>query len=78
MGRYLWSFVLFLPGYIGLAVGIFPHLVPYQLTIPEAAAAPGSQALLLTGALLRPVILGHTAYVSWVFRGKVKRDEGYR
>jgi cytochrome d ubiquinol oxidase subunit II len=75
---YLWSVALFLLGYIGLLVGIFPHLVPYGLTIHQAAAAPNSQALLLVGALIMlPIILGYTAYVYWVFRGKVQADAGY-
>ncbi len=75
---YLWSVGLFLLGYVGLLIGIYPYLVPYQLTIHEAAAAPNSQSLLLVGAVvLLPLILGYTAYVYWVFRGKVKADAGY-
>jgi cytochrome d ubiquinol oxidase subunit II len=77
-GPYLWSVALFLLGYVGLLVGIFPHLVPYDLTIHQAAAAPNSQALLLVGALVMlPIILGYTAYVYWVFRGKVEPGAGY-
>ena len=75
---YLWSVALFLIGYAGLLIGIFPYLVPYGLTIHEAAAAPNSQGLLLVGAvILLPLILGYTAYVYWIFRGKVKADAGY-
>jgi cytochrome d ubiquinol oxidase subunit II len=75
---YLWSVALFLLGYVGLMVGIFPYLVPYSLTIQDAAAAPNAQGLLLAGAvILLPVILGYTAYVYWVFRGKVTVDAGY-
>ncbi len=77
-GPYLWSVALFGLGYIGLLVGIFPYLVPYSLTIEQAAAAPNAQALLLVGAVIfLPVILGYTAYVYWVFRGKVTVDAGY-
>ncbi|MEJ2576980.1 MAG: cytochrome d ubiquinol oxidase subunit II, partial [Gammaproteobacteria bacterium] len=77
-GPYLWSVALFLLGYVGLLVGIFPNLVPYGLTIHQAAAAPNSQALLLVGALVMlPIILGYTAYVYWVFRSKVEADAGY-
>ena len=70
--------LLFLLSYIGLLVSFYPYLVPYSLTIQDAAAAPNAQAFLLVGALvLLPVILGYTAYVYWVFRGKVKLDAGY-
>jgi cytochrome d ubiquinol oxidase subunit II len=75
---YLWSVALFFLGYLGLLISIYPYIVPYGLTIQQAAAAPNAQLLLLVGALiLLPVILGYTAYVYWVFRGKVKPDAGY-
>ena len=75
---YLWSVGLFALGYAGLLIGIFPYLVPYSLAIHESAAAPNSQALLLVGAVVMlPLILGYTAYVYWVFRGKVRADAGY-
>ena len=75
---YLWTVVLFLLGYAGLLIGIYPYLVPYQLTIHQAAAAPNAQGLLLVGAVVMlPVILGYTAYVYWVFRGKVTAGAGY-
>ncbi|MEJ2516031.1 MAG: cytochrome d ubiquinol oxidase subunit II [Gammaproteobacteria bacterium] len=77
-GAYLWTVALFLMGYIGLLIGIFPYLVPYDLSIHQAAAAANSQGLLLIGAvILLPIILGYTAYVYWVFRGKVTVDAGY-
>jgi cytochrome d ubiquinol oxidase subunit II len=63
---------------VGLLVGIFPYLVPYDLAIHDAAAAANSQGLLLIGAVIMlPVILGYTAYVYWVFRGKITPDAGY-
>lgn len=75
---HLWSIGLFFLGFAGLLVSIYPYLVPYQLTIHEAAAAPNSQGLLLVGAvILLPLILGYTAYVHWIFRGKVRADAGY-
>jgi len=75
---YLWTVAVFLLGYVGLLIGIFPYLVPYDLSIHEAAAAPNAQGLLLVGALVMlPIILGYTAYVYWVFRGKVTADAGY-
>jgi cytochrome bd ubiquinol oxidase subunit II len=69
---------LFLLGFIGLLVGIYPYMVPYSLSFHEAAAAPNSQGLLLVGAVIMlPIILAYTGYVYWVFRGKVAADAGY-
>jgi cytochrome d ubiquinol oxidase subunit II len=75
---YLWSIVLFALGYAGLMVGIWPYVVPYALSFRAAAAVPSAQAFLLAGtAVLLPLILGYTAYVYWVFRGKVQGDSGH-
>lgn len=69
---------LFLLGYAGLVISNFPYIVPPTLTIWQTAAAPSSQFFLLVGTLiLLPMVLGYTAFVYWVFRGKVKEGEGY-
>jgi cytochrome d ubiquinol oxidase subunit II len=76
---YFWSVALFGLGYAGLLISIYPYLVPYSLTMRAAAAAPDSQAFLLVGALaLLPLILGYTAWVYWIFRGKVTPGAGYQ
>ena len=77
-----WPFVgaalVFLSGYLGLAVGFFPYVVPYALTYRQAANADNALALMLVGvAILLPVILGYTVWVYWLFRGKVAADAGY-
>jgi cytochrome bd ubiquinol oxidase subunit II len=75
---FLATLALFLLGYLGLAISTFPFLVPPDLTIWEAAAAPASQAFMLVGTLvLLPVILGYTAFNYWLFRGKVSEGAGY-
>jgi cytochrome d ubiquinol oxidase subunit II len=75
---FLASIVLFLLGFLGLVISRFPYLVPPSLTIWQAAAAPDSQTFMLVGTLvLLPVILGYTAYVYWLFRGKIGPGESY-
>ena len=81
-GRELAPFVLtlglFWLAYSGFIVSLWPHIVPPDLTIYEAAAAPESQLFLLIGvAFLVPVILAYTGFSYWVFRGKVRPGEGY-
>jgi len=72
------AFLVFLSGYVGLAVGFFPNIVPYGIDFREAASADNALGLMLVGiAILLPVILGYTVWVYWVFRGKVSADAGY-
>jgi len=72
---YLLSVALFLVGYVGLAVSLFPYIVPFAMTPADAAAADNALALMLWGAApMLPIILGYTAYVYWIFRAKVGDD----
>ncbi|MEO8115153.1 MAG: cytochrome d ubiquinol oxidase subunit II [Phenylobacterium sp.] len=75
---YLSAAVVFLSGYLGLAVSFFPYIVPYDLTYRQAANADNALALILAGVVvLLPAILGYTVWVYWLFRGKVGADAGY-
>lgn len=72
------TLALFILSYVGFAISMFPYIVPRHYTIWQAANPPESLAFLLYGTLvLLPVILGYTAYVYWIFRGKVRPGEGY-
>jgi cytochrome bd ubiquinol oxidase subunit II len=69
---FLMALVLFLLGFIGLQVSIFPYIVPRAITLWQAAAPAESQAFMLVGAAVTiPLILAYTAWAYWVFRGKV-------
>jgi cytochrome d ubiquinol oxidase subunit II len=60
---FLLGAALFMLCYTGLAVSLFPYIVPPGITIWQAAAAPDSQLFMLYGAIpLLPIILGYTAY----------------
>jgi cytochrome d ubiquinol oxidase subunit II len=75
---YLLAVSLFLVGYIGLAVSLWPYIVPFAMTPADAAAADNALELMLWGALpLLPIILGYTGYVYWIFRAKVGEDAAY-
>lgn len=75
---FLGAFLVFLSGYLGLAVGFFPNIVPYDMTFRQAASPDNALGFMLVGVLiLLPAILGYTAWVYWVFRGKVSADAGY-
>jgi cytochrome d ubiquinol oxidase subunit II len=76
---YVCAVAVFLSGYAGLAISIAPFVVPYQVTLWDAAARENALQLMLVGvAALLPLILAYTAYTYWIFRGKVRPEEhGY-
>ncbi|GAB5459140.1 MAG: cytochrome d ubiquinol oxidase subunit II [Henriciella sp.] len=75
---YLLAAGIFLSGYIGLAISLFPWLVPFEFTIWETAARDNALAFMLGGAaIMLPVILIYTVYVYSLFWGKVKPGDGY-
>lgn len=68
---FLMSLAFFLLGFVGLAISIFPYIVPRTVTIWDAAAPHTSQAFMLVGSMvIIPVILVYTGWAYWVFRGK--------
>jgi cytochrome d ubiquinol oxidase subunit II len=69
---------LFALSYLGIAISLYPLIVPPHFTLWQAASSNRTQAFLLVGALvLLPVILMYTSWSYWVFRGKVRSDIGY-
>lgn len=68
---FILSLALFSLGYIGLAISLWPWIVPYQVSLWQAAADPKSLSLMLIVIVIfLPIILGHTAYSYYIFRGK--------
>jgi cytochrome d ubiquinol oxidase subunit II len=75
---FLGAIGLFVLSYTGMVISLYPMIVPYQLTLWDAASSPRTQAFLLVGTLfLLPVILTYSSWSYWVFRGKVRADMGY-
>jgi len=78
LAPYLYAVGLFFIGYIGLAISLWPYIVPFEMTPGDAAAADNALSLMLWGAIpMLPIILGYTAYVYWLFRAKVDTDAAY-
>lgn len=75
---FLISIGIFLMGYLGMAISIYPWIIPFQYDIWQAAASPEGLSLMLVGVLpLLPIILGYTGYCYYVFRGKASHDKSY-
>lgn len=69
---FVWTILLFLLTFIGLGLIVFPYIIPNQITIYQAAAAPSALVFMLTfiGVLI-PIMLFYNIYNYVVFRGKV-------
>jgi len=75
---FILALALFLLSYGGLAISLWPNVIPPEISIWEASAAPESQMFLLVGTVfVVPVVLAYTAFSYYVFRGKVREGEGY-
>jgi cytochrome d ubiquinol oxidase subunit II len=75
---FLASLAIFGLCFVGIGISFYPYIAPPTLTIAEAAAPDSSLAFLLVGAaVLIPLILAYTGYAYWVFRGKIRPQDGY-
>lgn len=69
---------IFITGYFGIGISLYPYIVPFELTVWDAAARDNALGLMLVGAaIMLPIILIYTAYVYRLFWGKVKPGDGY-
>ncbi|PLZ98739.1 cytochrome d ubiquinol oxidase subunit II [Fischerella thermalis CCMEE 5268] len=69
---FIWTILIFLLTFVGLAMVVFPYIIPTQITIYEAAADPSALVFMIIfiGALI-PVMLFYNIYQYIVFRGKI-------
>ena len=74
---FLMTVVFFVAAFLTLAVLFWPYMIPYQVTVADAAAPEKSLSFLFWGAgvFVLPVIAIYTAAVYWVFRGKPRGGE---
>ena len=62
---------IYVLAFAGLAYSFYPYIIPQQLTVWDAAAAPESLRVVLLGCMVvLPAILLYTALSYWIFRGK--------
>jgi len=64
---------------VTLAACYLPYIIPFEVTIADAAAPPTSQTFMFWGAglFVLPLIAFYTCVVYSVFRGKTSHDQGY-
>jgi cytochrome d ubiquinol oxidase subunit II len=69
---FIWTILLFVLTFIGLALVVFPYIIPPSITIYEASADPSSLVIMIIFiGFLIPVMLFYNLYQYVVFRGKV-------
>jgi cytochrome d ubiquinol oxidase subunit II len=72
------ALAMMLSGVAALGLSFFPNVIPFRISLWEAASGTASHEFLLTGALVTtPVILAYTAFAYRVFRGKTPVDGWY-
>lgn len=65
-------------GAIALVVTIWPYVLPFDLTIWEAAAPESSLRFTIIGAFIfLPIVIAYNLFIYYIFRGKVQEGEGY-
>jgi cytochrome d ubiquinol oxidase subunit II len=70
---YWLTIVVFLCSYAGFIISVWPYIIPYSMTIWQAASPHGSLLFMLVGAcIMLPILLFYTWYSYRIFRGKVK------
>ena len=71
--------IIFAAAFGTLAISFWPYMVPFSITIEEAAAPHSSLAFMFwgEGLFVFPLMLLYTAISYRVFRGKVKHTDGH-
>ncbi|RUR24275.1 cytochrome d ubiquinol oxidase subunit II [Legionella qingyii] len=70
---FIYSIIIFLCSYIGIAISVYPYLIPHQITIWEAAAPSSTLTFILVGVVIMlPILLAYTLYAYFLFRGKTE------
>jgi cytochrome d ubiquinol oxidase subunit II len=73
---FVWTILIFLLTFLGLALIVFPYIIPPSITIYQGAAAPTALVFMLTFiGFFIPIMLFYNGYQYLVFRGKVTSSE---
>ncbi len=77
--QFLAAAALFATAYLTLAISIWPYLIPFSLTIEEAASPPSSLRFMFWGAgiVALPLTVAYTAFTYHVFKGRTALGAGH-
>ena len=72
---FLLGLLLFVVGISGIVLIVFPEIVPFSVSLWDAASSSTSQRLVMIGAAcVTPVVLAYSAFAYWIFRGKTPEN----
>jgi cytochrome d ubiquinol oxidase subunit II len=72
------ALAMMLSAITALGLSFFPHVVPFRVTLWQAASPASTHEFLLVGALVvTPVILAYSAFAYRVFRGRTPAEGWY-
>ena len=72
------TLAMMLSGVVAVGLSFFPYVVPFRITLWQAASGPSTLVFLLIGALVvTPVILTYSAFAYRVFRGRTPAEGWY-
>ena len=71
------TMLMFIAAFATMVCALLPYIVPFSLTIDQAAAPHASLAFLFYGAglVILPLTLIYTGVVYWLFRGRLSVEE---
>lgn len=73
-GPFLWTLMVFISSLMGLAMSLFPYIIPMHITIYMGAASSTALIVMLLGiGFFFPIMLVYNGYQYFVFRGKITR-----
>jgi cytochrome d ubiquinol oxidase subunit II len=71
-GPFVGSTILFVASFAGLAISLFPYIVPGRLTVAAAASDSPTLIFMLFGiGTVFPIMVAYNLYQYYLFRGKV-------
>ena len=72
------ALAMMLSAVVALGLSFFPNVVPFRVTLWQAASPSSTQVFLLVGAaVVTPVILAYTTFAYRVFRGRTPAEGWY-
>jgi cytochrome d ubiquinol oxidase subunit II len=78
VATFILTVLVFLLGFAGLILSLWPYVVPRSVTVWGGAADPKALALVGSGVVvILPIVLGYQAHAYWVFRGKTRHLDAY-
>ncbi|MEJ2508596.1 MAG: cytochrome d ubiquinol oxidase subunit II [Gammaproteobacteria bacterium] len=70
---FLWSNTIVVLSLLGLALSLYPYVIPQSVTVGQAAASSKTLVFMLTGiGVLIPIILIYSGYQYVVFRARIE------